>query len=147
MSYDPQAQAMPAPSAPMGKQPGWFGRNWLWFVPLILSPFCLCGVCVAGLTIFGLSQGELYMKSLETVQASPQVQEALGSPIEPVPFQAEISSNTTNGVTTGECTYTVKGSKGTASVHAVAEKSGDTWTYKEHTVTINGSDTVIDLLQ
>lgn len=146
MSYDPQAQAMPG-AAPAGNQRGWFARNWLWFVPLLLSPFCLCGVCVAGLAFFGLKTGEFYMDSVEKVQASQAVQSEIGSPIEPVPFEVQMSTNTENGVTQSDCTYSVKGSQGTASVRAVGEKTGDEWTYKEHTVTIKDSGKVIDLLE
>ena len=75
MSHVPDSSMPPAYAAPPRK--GWFGRNWLWFVPtIVLLPICLCGgmcVVVPYFAMRGLSESGAYKLALDTVQQNAEV--------------------------------------------------------------------------
>jgi len=84
MSHVPDPSLPPAYAAPPRK--GWFGRNWLWFLPsLVLLPICLCGgLCGGGFLYLRQTvvKSGAYALTLEKIRENPEVQAALGEPIE-----------------------------------------------------------------
>lgn len=135
-------------------RPGWFARNWFWFVPLVVSPFCLCGMCVAmpffltGAAILSaVNSTEVYEQSKQKASESPAVQERLGTPIivKDLSFQGDFSMS--NGEGDADITYPITGPNGTGRVHFVATKSsGQEWEFHELTVSFDDGSPDVDLL-
>ncbi|MBL9124717.1 MAG: hypothetical protein JNG90_13860 [Planctomycetaceae bacterium] len=129
------------PTYPAAPQKGWFGRNWLWFVPtIVLLPLCLCGGLCVGVPYFamrGLAESGAYKIALETVQQNAEVKEALGEPIEAklIPFGAEVDVG--GGRKTANIGFQVQGPKGSAIVASTSSKEVGTeeWEITELIVT------------
>ncbi|MEM9345911.1 MAG: cytochrome c oxidase assembly factor Coa1 family protein [Planctomycetota bacterium] len=135
-------------------RPSWFKRNWPWFVPtmILLPVFCCCGG--GGVFLWwGLNEMEQLTPYVDTIKAAeqdPQVQQALGTPLE-VP--------TVFGLPNGQMNYELNtgGEKFTADVKLegplasgtlrIEAKSTDgiNWTYTVREIELPGG-TVIDLI-
>lgn len=106
-------------SVPLPQRPGWFARNWFWFVPIIaILPVLACGgFGVAG--IFALRQAVLktpgFQQAMTALRADPQVREALGEPIEHNGWQVSFAINNGRAATT-TLSFRVKGPKNNARV-------------------------------
>ncbi|MDQ6810149.1 MAG: cytochrome c oxidase assembly factor 1 family protein, partial [Verrucomicrobiota bacterium] len=76
------APTSPPPSAP---QPGWWSRNWKWFVPTGCLTFVLLGaafVAVIVVLVFGaLKSTDVYKTAVARAKANQEVRTALGDPI------------------------------------------------------------------
>lgn len=118
----------PNPATP---KKGWFGRNWLWFVPVtLLSTGCFCCLGCGGI-FFGVFQAlkssEPYQMALAHVQNDPQVIAALGEPIVEagiVPFGA-VEVENDHGSSTLH--FQISGPKGEAWVSSTAVREGGRW--------------------
>ena len=110
---------------------GWFRRNWLWFVPLVLLGLgVLCASCCGGilLTVFGvLRSSEPYVMALEQVQNDPKVIERLGEPIEPASWAPSGNIHVSNGRGDASLRFDVKGPRGTAHVSTQARRIDGQW--------------------
>lgn len=143
-------QQMPPlpPSQPPRKS--WWGRNWKWVVPVgCLTPIILCGgfITVIFVAVFGaIKSSDPYKQSLARVQESAEVQEMLGTPIEPS-FWAGGSISVENADGNAELVYTVSGPKGSGVVHTSATKSAGTWTFDSLQVQSTSGQQTIDLVQ
>lgn len=84
MSHVHDPSLPPAYAAPPRK--GWFGRNWLWFIPsIVLLPICLCGgLCGGGFLYLRQTvvNSGAYALTLEKLRENAEVKAALGEPIE-----------------------------------------------------------------
>ena len=137
-------------------RPGWFKRNWLWFIPLIilLPVFCCCGGGGA-LMWFGISEIQNippYQDSLTAAQSNADVQLALGSPIETGGFMGfptdgsnlDIQYNTNGTTFIGHIPIT--GPNGNAKIYVEANSTDSVnWIYTSQEVQLNDG-TIIDLL-
>lgn len=128
---------------------GWFGRNWLWFVPtVVILPILVCGGCFAGIafSVFGVIKGsDAYQLALERVQQSADVQAQLGQPIEDAtvfPF-GNIKFN--GGESEAALFFSVKGPNGGANVVVEGETTGGAWHFDKLVVTCDSDGTQIDL--
>ena len=140
---------MPPGSAPPPARPrGWFGRNWKWFVPLVIVLPLI--VCCGGITaivggVFGMiKSSEPYKHALATAQANPQVIAALGTPVE-AGFMAGGTINVNNNNGNAELVIPIKGSKGSGVVSVSATKTNGVWTYEKLEFQQPGSQQAIDL--
>jgi len=113
-------------------QKGWFGRNWKWFVPVlivvILSPCLLCagfGGWAAFWMKGKIEKSPAYTDAVAIVENDPRVTQALGTPI-------KVKTGPWGGIEeeAGRASiaayFEVEGPKGTASVTLEAQKVG-TW--------------------
>lgn len=135
------AQTQPAP--------GWWSRNWKWFVPTgcCLTPLVLGGAFVAFLVvvIFGaLKQSDAYKIAVARAKADSRVVAALGSPIEEGWW---LSGNTKVNGGSGEADLSIpiSGPKGKGTIYAIATKSAGEWTYSKLEVKIDSNGETIDL--
>lgn len=88
---------------------------------------------------------EVYKESLAHAQANPQVQQWLGTPIEPGWFvTGEIKVSGDHGA--ADISIPISGLHGKASIHAIAYKNQGVWRFQQMTVTQSGRDETIDLL-
>jgi hypothetical protein len=118
--------------APMDQpRRGWFGRNWLWFVPtIIVVPVLLCGGCCGGIflvVVGGMKKSEVYKTALEQVQNDPKVIAALGEPIEAGWMVTGEVNVQAGGGGDAKLYFPVSGPRGKAGVTAEARRVGGTW--------------------
>lgn len=131
------------------KKRSWWGRNWLWVVPVgCLLPILSCvGIITMIVTlVFGmLKSSHPYQDSFATLQSDPRVISALGTPIE-ADFFVSGQINLQNSSGNANLSYGVTGPNGSATVYVVATKSAGKWTYSELIVTPDTNNQDIDLL-
>lgn len=132
-------------TAPAPKKSGAFKWLLIGGVGCLLVMLLLGGGCI-GTIFFALSKAkdsQIYKQSLQQAQANPQVQAALGTPIEGgTPTQFNFNYN--NGVENGNIVYAVQGPKGSGTVTAAGSASGGTWTFT--TLAVNAGGQNINLL-
>jgi len=140
----------PTPQPPPKK--GWFGRNWLWFVPtIILLPILVCGGCFGGLFVFGINQikgSEPYQDALARAQADATVIERLGEPVEDATFipQWNVSGDGTGTSGNSSGYIVLKGPKDTANARVNARMTDGNWEIIELEVTFSDGER-IDLVR
>ncbi|MFD0319911.1 cytochrome c oxidase assembly factor Coa1 family protein [Lysobacter gummosus] len=133
--------------------PGWFGRNWKWFVPtgcltvLLLAALALVGLI--GLGIKGASglfaSSEPVRHSVTLAQANPAVVAALGKPLE-VGMMIQGSMHTSNDDGHADLSLPLTGPLGKGRLYLKADRAVGRWSYSLIEVAIDGSDQRIDLL-
>jgi hypothetical protein len=133
---------------------GWWGRNWMWAVPVgCLAPLVLCcgGIGLIISIVFGaIKSSEPYGEAVARAQGSPALQAELGQPIEPGFFPSgsiQVGFDAPGGRTGhADLSIPVSGPKGSATVRAVAEKTDAGWTFATLEAVIPGRERPIDLL-
>lgn len=135
------AQAQPAP--------GWWSRNWKWFVPTgcCLTPLVLGGAFVAFLVlvVFGaLKQSDAYKNAVARAKADSHVTAALGTPISEGWYLSG-KTNVNGGSGDADLTIPISGPKGKGTIYAVATRSAGEWTYSKLIVKIDATGETIDL--
>lgn len=141
---------------PANKPPkGWFGRNWLWFVPLVIVlPIVVCCGGGAALVYFGLGEFEKlppYKDSIDLVKQDPQIAAELGSPVEVPSLYGILSSGGEVNYASSNMTFEfdaripISGPNGSAEFYIEADSSDNVkWTYTTREVVLPDG-TVIDL--
>jgi Cytochrome oxidase complex assembly protein 1 len=139
---------VPSPGLPPSR-PGWWSRNWKWFVPagcltVILLIAAFVGAIV--LIVFGsMKQADVYKQAVAQAQSDPAVAQKLGSPIETGMF---LSGNINVNGPSGEAKIEIPihGPKAKGTIYVEATKSAGKWSYSLMQVAVEGEDTRIDLL-
>jgi hypothetical protein len=126
----------------------WFGRNWVWVVPVVVvTPVLTCvGLAtLLGVLLFGLLKGsEPYRDALEAARQSPALRSELGTPIE-AGFMVGGSIELENDAGTADLTFPVSGPNGSAEVAVAGDKAGGVWTYRRMTAAVEATGQTIDL--
>lgn len=125
------------------------GCGWVVIIPVGCLGLAICIAGVVGLVLVratrAVKSSELYTEALAQAQASPEVQEALGSPIEGgIPRSASFHMDGTSG--DAEAEIPIAGPKGTGTLYAVAEKIGTKWKFTTLEVTIEATGETVNLL-
>ncbi|MEP6809516.1 MAG: cytochrome c oxidase assembly factor Coa1 family protein [Chthoniobacterales bacterium] len=129
-------------------RPGWWSRNWKWFVPMGCLTFVgliAAFVALMVLIVFGaMKSGDVYKHAVAEARANPEVAAALGTPLKEGMF---ISGTTNvNGASgNADLAIPISGPKGAGTIYAVAEKSAGQWTYSKLEVEVKGSGKRIGL--
>jgi hypothetical protein len=71
---------------------------------------------------------------------------ALGSPVEPGLFTYSGNISDAGPIGHAEVVFPISGPKGSGTVYLVADKSGGKWEFKVLEVTLDGTETPINLL-
>ncbi len=138
----------PQPVTHPQPRPGWWSRNWKWFVPAGCLTFFFMIVAFVAIIFFvvfaAMKQSDVYKTALARAKSDPKVVEALGSPIDDGFF---CSGNThVNGASgNADLSIPISGPKGKGTVYVVAEKSAGQWTYSKMVVEIEKTKERIDL--
>lgn len=123
MSYAPDA----APER------GWFGRNWLWFVPLMLLLLAVvaCGGCVALGVLFGerfaaaaIQMMPEFQQAMTILGENAEVREALGEPVEMDGLPTKMDQGFSGQTITRAIAFRAKGPKASATVELDSETVG-----------------------
>ena len=132
------------------KQKSWFGRNWLWVLPV--------GGCLTVIVLFVLGFGALffgvskmftksapYEYAVELAKTNPDVIAILGEPIE---TDGIINGNISLKNDGGEADFRIplKGTNGKASIVVVGEKTDGVWDYEKLFVLIKETKEEINLI-
>ncbi|HZN91644.1 MAG TPA: cytochrome c oxidase assembly factor Coa1 family protein [Myxococcales bacterium] len=108
-------------------QGGWWSRNWKWFVPVgCLSLLATCGCCIGGSVLFtfnSMKSSRAYQEALARAKADPDVQAALGQPIE-AGLMVNFNVSARNGETVTRARIPLQGPRGEGSLHLVARERG-----------------------
>ena len=108
-------------------RPGWFRRNWLWFLPLLILVAILGGLGAVAAPMVQLKSTEPYRMAFEQVRKSPEVTERLGEPVaDPtwLPTGSVYSDGSRGDATLG---FSVAGPKGRAHVSAQGRRIAGQW--------------------
>lgn len=150
MDIIPPADPQPTRAGiPTPQRPGWWSRNWKWFVPTGCFTLLLIGAAFVGafvLLLFGtMKSNDVYRMALTTAKGNGEVQFALGNPIKDGWF---VSGNihTSNGSGDADLSFPISGPKGKGKVYAIATRKADRWTYSTLEVAVPRRKDRIDLL-
>lgn len=133
------------------QQKSWFGRNWLWVVPvggcLTIILLFIFGI---GAAIFGVSEvlkgSAPYELAVNEAKYNEELIAILGEPIETNGIM-QGNLNFKNGSGSADISVPLKGPKGEATVHIKGEKEDGEWTYEEFYILIKNSNERINLLE
>lgn len=132
------------------KSKSWFGRNWLWVVPV---GGCLTLIVLAilgfGAIFFGVTKAmkgvEPYKHSVELATHDLHVIELLGEPVETDGImQGNVSFKNDDGE--ADIRVPIKGSKGTGAIIVIGHKVNGEWIYEKLYVQIKETNEEINLL-
>jgi hypothetical protein len=148
-NVQPADSFAPEEPVPASRPPrGWWGRNWFWVVPVgCLAPLLCCcgGTLLIGVgAMAGFKATEPYKEAVARAQQSPEVQAALGTPIQ-VGFLVQGNIKVENDHGEADLTIPLSGPKGSGTLHVVGTKAAGKWTYTTMVVDVPGSGTHIDL--
>ena len=130
-------------------RPGWWSRNWKWFVPTgcCLAPLVI-GACFAAflvLVVFSaLKQSDAYKIAVARAKADSRVMAALGTPVTEGWYLSG-NTNVSGGSGDADLSIPISGPKGKGTIYAVATKSANEWTYSKLVVKIDSTGETIDL--
>src|SRR5262249_741714 len=117
-------------------QRSWFGRNWLWVVPVgCLAPLLLCcglPMLIALVAGNALKSSEVYKDAGAKAQARAEVKEAVGEPIEP---SSLVTGTLDEGSGQAVLAVPLTGPKGMGALEAKASKQGGKWEFTTLRVT------------
>ncbi len=129
---------MAAPAA-VPAQPGWWSRNWKWFVPTgCLTLILLFGLFIAlifSVVMASMKSSDAYKQAVARARANPTVVEKLGTPIAEGYFVSG-NINVQNDSGNADFQIPISGPKGKAVIYAVAIKSAGKWEYSHLTIAI-----------
>ncbi|PYJ09923.1 MAG: hypothetical protein DMF06_08250 [Verrucomicrobia bacterium] len=140
----------PLPATATPQRPGWWGRNWKWFVPtgclgmlLLAAGF---GFFIVTMVFGMMKQSDAYKMALARAKADPRVVAALGSPIEDGYF-ATGTTNVSGSSGQADMNVSLSGPRGKGTLYFVASKFAGEWTFSKLMVEIAGTGQRIDLVQ
>lgn len=129
-----------SPEGNMAPRRGWWSRNWKWVVPTgCLGILASCG-CLGAVVYFAVTSviknTHAYAEGLQAALTDPQVQEALGTPIEPGMPQGSVKAENDTG--SADFTIPLDGPKADGTLRVRATKSGETWAFQTLQVDVPG---------
>ena len=111
------------------RQRGWWFRNWMWAVPLLV--LALAGAAL-GLVVFIFSlikSSDAYQQPVAAAKASAEVKAALGDPVtEKWYVMGKI--NITNDRGYANLQIPLSGPNGDATLYVIGTRAQGTWTYQ-----------------
>ncbi len=133
------------------RQKSWFGRNWMWVVPVGgCTTLIIIGVIFVGTLFFGVTKmfknSTPYDYALEQASNNPDIIFILGNDIE---ADGMISGNISFKNDSGEADFSIpiKGPNGKGRIFVIAEKKDGLWVYEKLYVLIKETQEEINLLE
>lgn len=125
-------------------QGGWWSRNWKWFVPVgCLSLLATCGCCVGGSFFFFVNtvkSSHAYQEGIARAKADPDVQKALGTPVE-AGLMVQLNARFQNDERLTTARVPLSGPKGEGALFLKATERSGTLTFEQLDVVI-GHDVI-----
>lgn len=117
----------PNPMMPPPQRPGWWSRNWKWFVPVSLVSLLVFGGLVIALiftVVMGSIKGSVpYTRAMAQAKSDPALVAELGTPIEAGWFVTGSISTSSGSGSHADLSIPISGPKGSGTLHVVALKS------------------------
>lgn len=139
---------MPSFPPPPSRPPGWWQRNWKWFVPTGCVGLLVLFVGVIALIGLGvmsaMKSSDAYKMAVARAKADSRVVAALGKPVREGLFTSG-NTNVNGGSGQADLSIPLSGPKDKGTLSAVATKEAGEWTYSTLTVKVAGSGETIDL--
>jgi hypothetical protein len=147
----------PAPPPSSQPAPGWWGRNWKWFVPTGCCLGSLLGLllCIAifGMGIFGLVSGiskivkssEPYQTAMAAAKANDKVVSAIGTPIDEGSPTGHVNPSDDGGDT--DLKIPISGPKGKGTIYVAGYRSDGKWVFSRMLVMVDGTGEKIYLIE
>jgi hypothetical protein len=136
--------------APEVPQRSWFGRNWIWVLPVgCLTPLVVCcggGALIVSIVMGTLKSSDVYKEAVAKAQNSPEVIKALGQPIQPS-YWVGGQFQVTNDSGTADLISPLTGPNGSGTLHVVGTKTAGKWTYSTMEVQLPNNQGTVDLLK
>lgn len=130
--------------------PGWWQRNWKWFVPMLAAVLLtlFVGAILAFMSaIFGMiKSSDAYQQPLQRVQHSPAAIAALGEPMKPGWL---VMGNINVNGPSGDANLQIPliGPKASGDLFVEAKKSAGQWSYQTMALQLDEGGKRIDLLE
>jgi hypothetical protein len=141
--------APPPPFNPAPPRPGWWQRNWKWFVPTGCLSLLVLGAAfiffIFAIVLGALKSSDAYKTALAKAQADPRVVSALGSPVKAGLFVTG-KTNVSGSSGNADLTVPLSGPNGSGTLYFVAAKFAGDWTFSKMVVTVEKTGEKIDLL-
>ncbi len=139
------------PSVPVPAQrPGWFTRNWKWFIPcgcatiLVLFVAFICAI--VGIVMVSMKSSDVYSMALQKAQSNEQVVQRLGAPID-AGWWASGNINVQPGSGNADMRFPISGPKGKATLYVEATKALGQWNFSNLVVAVEGRTERLDLIK
>jgi hypothetical protein len=132
------------PPLPQPPKPGWMTRNWKWFVPAIVLLTAALGVTCFVAIFSRIKTVEPYQRAVAAAKASPEVQAALGVPVEDG-FASQWMMTSTGSSGSASFDIPISGPKGKGTLHVEAAKLSGVWSFTELDVVVRGQAEKIEL--
>jgi hypothetical protein len=134
---------------PPPSQPGWWNRNWKWFVPVgclgLIAIFCGFIALLVVVVMGSMKNSDAYKMALAKAQQNPVVQQKLGTPIQASTFVGgSINVEGTSGK--ADLTIPISGPKGKGAIYVDATKFANEWKFNRLEVGFDGDAQRVDLL-
>lgn len=136
-------------SVPPLRAPGWWQRNWKWFVPLlaalVLTLFAGAVLALMSMVLGMIKSSDAYQQPLQQAQRDPAVIAALGGPVEPGwMVMGNISVNGPSGEASLQ--IPLSGPRASGDLFVEGSKSAGVWTFQTLSVQPDAGGQRIDLL-
>jgi TonB family protein len=135
-------------------RPGWWKRNWKWFVPVTLFGLLLLGVVAIGLIVMfvmgAVKSSVPYTQALAQAKTNPMLMAEMGAPIQ-AGWYVTGSISSSGSSSDANLSFPIYGPKKSGMLHVVATKnpfsavSGE-WRLTELEAKVNGRGEPISLL-
>jgi len=139
-----------SPNAMPPPRPGWWSRNWKWFVPVGCLTMVAIGAGFVAVIVYAaagmMKSSDAYKLALEKARSNVQVQQRLGTPIEPG-FFVSGSVNVAGSSGKADLTIPIKGPKGEGTIYVDATKFANEWKFNRLEVGFGDDPHRIDLQQ
>jgi len=137
--------SIPPPMYDPPRGPGWWSRNWKWFVPtlilvVVVLPLATCGGLFY-VIMSSMKDSDVVRESFTRAKANPVLVERLGTPIE-MGMLVSGSINVTPADGRADLVIPISGPKGKGRVNVLAVKAAGEWHYRVMRVTLEGGERV-----
>ena len=128
---------------------GWFNRNWRWFIPVGAVSFILTLAAFAGAIVLfvmgAIKSTDVYQEALIKAKSDAVVLRELGEPVEAGwLISGSIEMNNSSGQ--ADIKIPISGPRNSGTIHAVATKKDEIWSFSILEVEIKGQTQKINLL-
>ena len=131
------------------QRPGWWARNWKWFVPVgCLTVIALFAAFMAGIVLLvtgSMKSSDAYKLALDKAQKDVRVQQRLGTPIESGIFVSG-GINVEGSSGKADLTIPISGPKGKGTIYVDATKFAGEWKFNRLEVGFGDDPERVDLL-
>ena len=123
----------------------WFGRNWIWIVPVgILTPVICCAspfILIPTLVFGAIKSSDVYTEALAIAQGDDRAKSELGEPIK-AGFWVNGNIQVNGAMGNANLAIPISGPKKSATLYVVATKTDGKWNYSKLEIQPEGGERI-----